>query len=75
MVALAEADGAGPATRLEPSEAARLAQCEEVIGRGLETFLEVDLALIEIRDERLYRSEFPRLRIATTESARTAEPE
>lgn len=32
-----------------------LEQCEEVIERGLGTFVEVGLALMEIRDKRLYR--------------------
>lgn len=33
----------------------RLTACEEVIGRGLQTFVEVGNALLTIRDDRLYR--------------------
>ena len=33
----------------------RLAECEQVIERGLGTFVEVGEALLEIRDSRLYR--------------------
>jgi hypothetical protein len=36
----------------------RLAECEAVIRRGLETFIEVGQALLEIREGRLYRTEF-----------------
>lgn len=36
-----------------------LEQCEAVIERGLETFTQVGEALVEIRDGRLYRAEFP----------------
>lgn len=35
-----------------------LAECEQVIERGLATFVEVGQALLRIRDERLYREQF-----------------
>jgi hypothetical protein len=41
---------------LATTEAARLAELEATIERGLETFVEVGLALLEIRDSRLYRA-------------------
>lgn len=37
-------------------ETTRLAELEAVVGRGLQTFLEVGNALVEIRDSRLYRA-------------------
>lgn len=40
---------------LAPAERGRLAQLERTIERGLTTFIEVGSALVEIRDERLYR--------------------
>ena len=40
---------------LHPAERERLAELEQTIARGLVQFLEVGLALIEIRDARLYR--------------------
>lgn len=40
---------------LTPVEATSLHRCEQVIERGLKTFVEVGEALIEIRDSRLYR--------------------
>jgi hypothetical protein len=40
---------------LELAERERLAQLEEVVERGLQTFIEVGQALREIRDSRLYR--------------------
>lgn len=42
-------------TVLVPVERERLAECERVIARGLQTFREVGTALAEIRDSRLYR--------------------
>lgn len=39
-------------------ETTRLADCEQVIARGLNTFVEVGNALIEIRTDKLYRAEF-----------------
>lgn len=41
---------------LPASEAAELAACEQVIERGLRTFLDVGQALAAIRDARLYRA-------------------
>jgi len=43
-------------TSLTPSEAQALSQCEQIIRKGLETFVEVGNALLAIRDQRLYRS-------------------
>jgi len=43
---------------LLPGEADQLAACEEIIERGLQTFIEVGFALASIRDRRLYRVEF-----------------
>jgi len=43
---------------LSPKESTRLEKCEAVIERGLQTFVEVGNALLEIRDSRLYRHEF-----------------
>jgi hypothetical protein len=37
----------------------RLAECEVVIERGLETFMEVGAALAEIKRDRLYRRSYP----------------
>jgi hypothetical protein len=37
------------------AEAARLTELEDVIGRGMQTFVEVGTALAEVRDSRLYR--------------------
>ena len=39
-------------------ESRRLAELEKVIGRGKQTFVEVGLALAEIRDLRLYKREY-----------------
>ena len=43
------------ASALLPAERSRLAELEAVVERGLQTFIEVGLALKEIRDSRLYR--------------------
>ena len=43
---------------LTVSETDRKAQLEATIERGMQTFVEVGLALMEIRDGRLYRAEF-----------------
>lgn len=43
---------------LTVQEANRKAELEATIERGMQTFVEVGLALMEIRDERLYRAEF-----------------
>ena len=40
---------------LTPAETTSLHRCEQVIERGLKTFVEVGEALMEIRDSRLYR--------------------
>ena len=44
--------------KLAALEICTLAECEDVINRGLATFVEVGNALLRIRDERLYRAEF-----------------
>lgn len=36
-----------------------LAQCEQVIERGMKSFIEVGTALLKIRDDRLYRDAYP----------------
>jgi hypothetical protein len=46
-------------SELATTETTRLAELEGAIERGLQTFIEVGRALIEIRDERLYRAAFP----------------
>ena len=43
---------------LTVQEETRKAQLEATIERGMQTFVEVGLALMEIRDGRLYRAEF-----------------
>lgn len=43
---------------LAQNEAARLKQCEKAIEKGLGTFVEVGQALLNIRDEKLYRASF-----------------
>lgn len=47
--------GSQPAP-LGPGDASDLAACEQIIERGLKTFIEVGQALLTIRDRRLYRS-------------------
>lgn len=44
-----------PTVSLSASEQKSLQECERVIERGVQTFLEVGIALREIRDARLYR--------------------
>ena len=44
-----------PGEGLSPAEADRLGELEQVVARGLRTFVEVGNALAEIRDQRLYR--------------------
>jgi N6-adenosine-specific RNA methylase IME4 len=44
---------------LTATEQGRLDACEQVIERGLATFVDVGMALLEVRDNRLYRAEFP----------------
>lgn len=46
------------AAKLRADEALKFAECEEVIERGMETFLEVGGALLAIREGRLYRERF-----------------
>lgn len=43
---------------LSKLETSTLSQCEEIIERGQETFIEVGNAMLRIRNERLYRAEF-----------------
>lgn len=43
---------------LTAPEAGELAECEAIVERGIETFLEVGTALLKIRDGRLYRQTF-----------------
>ena len=45
-----------PDRRLTPDEAAELAQHERLIAQGLRAFVEVGLALCDVRDRRLYRA-------------------
>jgi hypothetical protein len=44
-----------PVEQLSLVEQSRLAELEQVVERGMQTFVEVGLALLEIRDGRLYR--------------------
>jgi hypothetical protein len=46
---------ANSSAALPAADAAALAECETVIERGLQTFVEVGNALLAIRDQRLYR--------------------
>jgi glutamyl-tRNA reductase len=43
---------------LTKTERETLAECEHVIGRGLETFVQVGRSLMTIRDRRLYRKSY-----------------
>lgn len=43
---------------LQIVEVTHLQECEAVIERGIKTFVDVGLALMEIRDNRLYRQDF-----------------
>ena len=45
--------------RLTTVERFELTKCEATIGRGLTTFVDVGLALLAIRDRRLYRETHP----------------
>jgi hypothetical protein len=40
-------------------ETTKLKECEQIIERGLNTFVDVGNALLEIRDNKLYRIEYP----------------
>jgi hypothetical protein len=57
----AETEPTTPQSLLRPSlpltadEYARLLKCEAIIGEGLQTFIEVGNALLEVRDSKLYR--------------------
>jgi hypothetical protein len=44
---------------LSQDEAKRLRQLEAIIQQGLETFIKVGHALLEIRSSRLYRQTYP----------------
>jgi hypothetical protein len=44
--------------QLTTLESKRLASCEQVIQEGIDTFVDLGNALLEIRDGRLYRDEF-----------------
>lgn len=46
------------AVQLTTPEQQRLKQCEMIIGRGLETFIDIGNALLKIRDGRLYREDY-----------------
>lgn len=54
----AAADGQADLEALSEPERAALSACEQTIARGLRSFVEVGLAMVKIRDERLYRQEF-----------------
>src|SRR6266481_5319100 len=43
---------------LSPAEQRELFECEAVVRRGWQTFLEVGKALARIRDRKLYRAEY-----------------
>jgi hypothetical protein len=45
-------------TQLAKSERSALVECETIIKRGRDTFIEVGNALLRIREDRLYRAEF-----------------
>lgn len=51
-----EIDFAG---RLTAAETDHLARCETTIERGLGAFMEVGAALLDVRDNRLYRTDYP----------------
>lgn len=46
------------ATLANKADASQLAQCEEIIERGLDSFIEVGNALLQIREGRLYRDDY-----------------
>lgn len=45
--------------KLTPEEAARLARCESVVRKGIQTFKETGEALLEIKEGKLYRETHP----------------
>lgn len=51
--------GGGPGRALTPEEDNRLRELEATIEAGVHTFVDVGLALLEIRDSRLYRASHP----------------
>jgi hypothetical protein len=55
---VAPSDGQTDLKALNEQERADLLACEETIGRDLRSFVEVGLALVKIRDERLYRQDY-----------------
>lgn len=48
----------GTDTELSYEEADELQRCEQIVARGLKTFFEVGVALMRVRDLRLYRVEY-----------------
>lgn len=59
MTTVSEILGAGPLTdQVVDRRQSDLHRCEEVIGRGLQTFIEVGDALARIHDQRLYRESY-----------------
>jgi hypothetical protein len=54
----APTDGQTDLKNLNEQERADLLACEETIGRSFQSFVEVGLALVRIRDERLYRQDY-----------------
>lgn len=52
---------------LTDGEAERLDACEQVIERGLATFVDVGMALLDVRDSRLYRAAYPTFEAYCTE--------
>jgi len=59
LVGLIE-DGKDITTHLMDTEKERFEVCEGVIRKGLNTFLEVGQSLAEIRDNRLFREDYPK---------------
>jgi len=55
---VAPTDGQTDLKALNERERSELAACEETIGRGFQSFVEVGLAMVRIRDERLYRQDY-----------------
>jgi hypothetical protein len=51
-------NGHTPSMILSPGESVRLHACETIVEKGLQTFVEVGNALLEIREARLYRQDF-----------------
>lgn len=51
-------DGTTIAAQLTAAEQSELVTCEEIIGRGLATFIDVGRALARVREARLYRAQF-----------------